>query len=101
MRASAGAGPHAAITSSRAASQQQPETGTAETEDASGVRKTPCPMLRRFRISAGREAGESMGLLGLLHHDTVKRPSYRELSALRLVGCCVCVGSEPRALQKL
>ena len=65
MRASPGAGPHATITSSRAASQHEAETGSAEAEDGDGdgdgTRKTPCPMLRRFRISAGRDVRESMG----------------------------------------
>jgi hypothetical protein len=57
MRASPGAGPHAAITSSRATSQQEAETGGAGAgaEDEFGIRQTPCPMLRRFRISAGRK----------------------------------------------
>lgn len=46
-----------------------------------------------------------MGLLGQLDHDTVKRPSYRELSALCLLSGvesweCVWYPS-PRALQKL
>lgn len=27
----------------------------AGAEDESGIRKTPCPMLRRFRISTGRK----------------------------------------------
>ena len=60
MRASPGAGPQATITSSRAASQHEAETGSAEAEDGGDTRKTPCPMLRRFRISAGRDACESM-----------------------------------------
>lgn len=81
MRASPGPGPHATITSSRAASQHEAETGTAEAEDEPGTRKTPCPMLRRFRISTGRDARESMGLFSLFwhwHHHKKKtcRPSY-------------------------
>lgn len=52
MRASSAVGPRATITSLLAASQHEAEMAGAEHE--SGSRKTPCAMLRKFRISTDR-----------------------------------------------